>query len=60
MSNKARSEQLRRSQHHLENINAINAWRQEAVKHAINKGQVAAIDARVFELREAAAKGVAL
>jgi len=38
--------------HTIERINEINAWRNEAVKHAITKEQREAIDAEVLALRE--------
>lgn len=45
-----------RLKHELENINAINSWRAEAIKHAITKEQVERIDERVFYLRLEAAQ----
>jgi hypothetical protein len=42
--------------HELESINAINEWRNEAVKHAITKEQVRAIDDGVLYYREQVAK----
>jgi hypothetical protein len=48
---------MSRLHHELTNINAINERRNEAVKHAATQEQRDAIDTRVFQLREAAAKG---
>ena len=48
---------MSRLAHETENINAINEWRYEAIKHAVTKEQRDAVDARVFYLREATAKG---
>jgi len=51
---------LKRLAHETENINAINEWRNEAVKHVVTKEQRDAVDARVLYLREATAKGRAM
>jgi hypothetical protein len=38
----------------IERINEINAWRQEAIKHAESAEAVQRIDARVLQLRNQA------
>jgi hypothetical protein len=40
----------------VQRINEINDWRNKAVKHAINRGQVKRIDDRALHLRNAAEK----
>ena len=51
---------MSRLAHEIENINTINEWRNEAVKHVVTKEQRDAVDARVLYLREATAKGRAM
>jgi hypothetical protein len=41
----------------IQRLNEINEWRNEAVKHAVTKEAVEAIDARALALREVAERG---
>jgi hypothetical protein len=56
-TNRFKDQHLSQLHHELTNINAINSWRDEAIKSAVNQEQKDVIDARVFELREASARG---